>query len=152
MPHELRAASIAWSRELIRFRTGRLHAITTLVPAIVFLFRAWHRVIFAGRMQHAAGCHLRDLYLSGRPGDAGTVNVTISRPCQSRGTGSFDSFREILVAPVSRAVIVIGKWPGGATIATFQALRSCSRPTAGIVAITSAGMMAVALAGFRQAG
>jgi hypothetical protein len=31
-------------------------------------------------------------------------------------------------------------------------LCSCSRPTTGIVAITGAGMMAVALTGFRQAG
>jgi hypothetical protein len=62
-----------------------------------------------------------------------------------------DSFREILVAPVSRATIVIGKWPGGATIATFQALRSGSRPTIGIAAITPAGMIAVALTGIRQA-
>jgi hypothetical protein len=49
-------------------------------------------------------------------------------------------------------VIVIGKWPGGATIATFQALRSCSRLTIGIVAITATGVIAVTLTGFRQAG
>jgi hypothetical protein len=36
--HDLRAASIAWSRELIRVRTGRLRAITTLAGAIIFLF------------------------------------------------------------------------------------------------------------------
>ena len=47
---------------------------------------------------------------------------------------------------------MIGKWPGGATIATFQALRSGSRPAIGIAAITGAGMMAVALTGIRQAG
>ena len=74
-------------------------------------FRSQHRVILAGQVQHAAGCHLRDLYLSGRAGDAGAVRVAISRPCQSRGTGSSDSCGEILAAPVSRAVIVNAKRP-----------------------------------------
>src|SRR5215472_9383830 len=36
--HDLRAVSIVWRRELIRFRTDRLRAITSLVQPVLFLF------------------------------------------------------------------------------------------------------------------
>ena len=36
--HDLRAVSIVWRRELIRFRTDRLRAITALVCSFLFLF------------------------------------------------------------------------------------------------------------------
>src|SRR5438445_10537398 len=36
--HDLRAASIVWRRELIRFRSDRLRAITSLVQPVLFLF------------------------------------------------------------------------------------------------------------------
>ena len=35
---DLRAVSIVWRRELIRFRTDRLRAITSLVQPVLFLF------------------------------------------------------------------------------------------------------------------
>src|SRR5580692_10109094 len=36
--HDLRAVSIVWRRELIRFRTDRLRAITALIQPVLFLF------------------------------------------------------------------------------------------------------------------
>ena len=36
--HDLRAVSIVWRRELIRFRTDRLRAVTALVQPFLFLF------------------------------------------------------------------------------------------------------------------
>ena len=36
--HDLRAVSIVWRRELIRFRSDRLRAVTSLVQPILFLF------------------------------------------------------------------------------------------------------------------
>src|ERR1039458_1244934 len=36
--HDLRAVGIIWRRELIRFRTDRLRAITSLVQPFLFLF------------------------------------------------------------------------------------------------------------------
>src|SRR5580700_1418209 len=36
--HDLRAVSIVWRRELIRFRTDRLRAVTSLVQPFLFLF------------------------------------------------------------------------------------------------------------------
>src|SRR5215831_4461099 len=36
--HDLRAVGIVWRRELIRFRTDRLRAVTSLVQPFLFLF------------------------------------------------------------------------------------------------------------------
>src|ERR1700758_4803408 len=36
--HDLRAVGIVWRRELIRFRTDRLRAITSLIQPLLFLF------------------------------------------------------------------------------------------------------------------
>jgi len=36
--HDLRAVSIVWRRELIRFRSDRLRAVTALVQPVLFLF------------------------------------------------------------------------------------------------------------------
>ena len=35
--HDLRAVSIVWRRELIRFRSDRLRAVTALVQPVLFL-------------------------------------------------------------------------------------------------------------------
>ena len=35
---DLRAAGIVWRRELIRFRTDRLRAVTSLIQPVLFLF------------------------------------------------------------------------------------------------------------------
>ncbi len=36
--HDIRAAGIVWRRELIRFRTDRLRAVTSLIQPVLFLF------------------------------------------------------------------------------------------------------------------
>ena len=36
--HDLRAVNIVWRRELIRFRTDRLRAVTSLIQPFLFLF------------------------------------------------------------------------------------------------------------------
>jgi len=38
LQHDLRAIGIVWRRELIRFRTDRLRAVTSLVQPFLFLF------------------------------------------------------------------------------------------------------------------
>src|ERR1700728_1712484 len=48
--HDLRAVGIVWRRELIRFRTDRLRAITALVQPFLFLF-----ILGTGLSQLAGG-------------------------------------------------------------------------------------------------
>ncbi len=117
--HDLRAVGVVWRRELIRFKADRLRAVTSLVQPVLFLF--------------VLGTGLSTLAAKGMP--PGVSFKTFIYPgvlamsvlftaIFSAGSivwdREFGFLREILVAPVSRACIVIGKCLGGATIATFQ--------------------------------
>jgi len=102
--HDLRAAGIVWRRELIRFRTDRLRAVTSLIQPVLFLF------VLGTGLGVLAGHSLSVLF---------TAIFSAASIVWDR---EFGFLREILVAPVSRASIVVGKCLGGATIATFQGI------------------------------
>ncbi|HUJ05998.1 MAG TPA: ABC transporter permease [Streptosporangiaceae bacterium] len=117
--HDLRAVSIVWRRELIRFRTDRLRAVTSLVQPFLFLF------ILGTGLSSLAG-HSMPPGLSFKtfiyPGvlAMSVLFTAIFSAGSIVWDREFGFLREILVAPVSRASIVIGKCLGGATIATLQ--------------------------------
>ena len=119
--HDLRAVSIVWRRELIRFRTDRLRAITSLVQPVLFLF-----VLGTGLSTLAGGTLSGGLSFKTfiYPGvlAMSVLFTAIFSAASIVWDREFGFLREILVAPVSRASIVIGKCLGGATIATFQGL------------------------------
>jgi len=117
--HDLRAVSIVWRRELIRFRTDRLRAVTALVQPFLFLF-----ILGTGLSRLAGGAmpaHV-DFKTFIYPGvlAMSVLFTAIFSAASIVWDREFGFLREILVAPVSRASIVIGKCLGGATIATFQ--------------------------------
>jgi ABC-2 type transport system permease protein len=117
--HDLRAVSIVWRRELIRFRTDRLRAVTSLVQPFLFLF-----ILGTGLSRLAGGSmppHV-DFKTFIYPGvlAMSVLFTAIFSAASIVWDREFGFLREILVAPVSRASIVIGKCLGGATIATFQ--------------------------------
>jgi ABC-2 type transport system permease protein len=119
--HDLRAVSIVWRRELIRFRTDRLRAVTALVQPVLFLF------ILGTGLGALAGRSLPpnvDFKTFIYPGvlAMSVLFTAIFSAASIVWDREFGFLREILVAPVSRASIVIGKCLGGATIATFQGL------------------------------
>jgi ABC-2 type transport system permease protein len=119
--HDLRAVSIVWRRELIRFRTDRLRAVTSLVQPVLFLF-----VLGTGLSTLAGGTLSGGLSFKTfiYPGvlAMSVLFTAIFSAASIVWDREFGFLREILVAPVSRASIVIGKCLGGATIATFQGL------------------------------
>jgi len=117
--HDLRAVSIVWRRELIRFRTDRLRAITSLVQPLLFLF------ILGTGLSSLAGHSLPsgvDFKTFIYPGvlAMSVLFTAIFSAGSIVWDREFGFLREILVAPVSRGAIVVGKCLGGATIATFQ--------------------------------
>ena len=118
--HDLRAVSIVWQRELIRFRTDRLRAITALVQPVLFLF-----VLGTGLARWPAGLPPGvDFKTFIYPGVL-AMSVLFTAMFSAASIvwdREFGFLREMLVAPVSRAAIVIGKCLGGATIATFQGI------------------------------
>ena len=117
---EARAISIVWRRELIRFKSDRLRIITSLVQPLLFLF-----VLGSGLQTiSSAGTHGVDLktFIF-----AGILCLSVMFTAMFSAASivwdrEFGFLREMMVAPVRRSSIVIGKCLGGATVASFQGL------------------------------
>ncbi|HEX7658626.1 MAG TPA: ABC transporter permease [Pseudonocardiaceae bacterium] len=115
---ELRAIKIVWQREMIRFLDDRTRFITSLIQPFLFLF--------------VLGTGLTNLTQSGSGGvDLKTflypgilaMSVLFTALFSAASVvwdREFGFLREMLVAPVSRASIVIGKCLGGATTSALQ--------------------------------
>ena len=118
---DLRAVSIVWRRELIRFRSDRLRAVTSLVQPVLFLF------ILGTGLSRLAGRGLPpgvDFQTFIYPGvlAMSVLFTSIFSAASIVWDREFGFLREMLVAPVRRWAIVIGKCLGGATVATFQGI------------------------------
>jgi ABC-2 type transport system permease protein len=116
--HELRAVRVVWQRELIAFSRNRVRILVALVQPILYLF--------------VLGTGLSALVRSGAPGISfrtfmfpGVLALAVLMPSFfTAGSIVFDRefgfLREMLVAPIRRSSIVIGKCLGGTTVAAFQ--------------------------------
>ncbi|MGI9006527.1 MAG: ABC transporter permease [Streptosporangiaceae bacterium] len=108
---DLRAVSIVWRRELIRFRIDRLRAVTSLVQPVLFLFILGTGLsALAGRNMPANVDFQTFIY----PGvlAMSVLFTAIFSAGSIVWDREFGFLREMLVAPVSRASIVIGKCLG----------------------------------------
>jgi ABC-2 type transport system permease protein len=119
--HDLRAVSIVWRRELIRFRTDRLRAITSLVQPVLFLF-----VLGTGLSRLASrgmppGVNFKTFIYPGVLAMS-VLFTAIFSAASIVWDREFGFLREMLVAPVRRWAIVLGKCLGGATVATIQGI------------------------------
>jgi ABC-2 type transport system permease protein len=115
---ELRAMKIVWRRDLIRFRTDRIRIVTSLVQPLLFLF-----VLGSGLQQlSSASTHGVDLKTFIYPGvlSLAVLFTAMFSAASIVWDREFGFMREMLVAPVSRSSIVIGKCLGGATVASLQ--------------------------------
>jgi ABC-2 type transport system permease protein len=120
---DLRAVKMVWRRELIRFSRSRMRIVTALVQPVLFLF--------------VLGTGLSSLVGRGVPGGGhfdfrtfmfpGVVAMTVLFTAIFSSISivwdrEFGFLREMLVAPVRRGSLVMGKCAGGATVATLQAV------------------------------
>src|SRR5499427_10194932 len=119
--HDLRAAGIVWRRELIRFRADRLRAVTSLIQPVLFLFVLGTGLSALASAGLPAGIDFKTFIYPGVLAMS-VLFTAIFSAASIVWDREFGFLREILVAPVSRASIVIGKTLGGATIATFQGI------------------------------
>jgi ABC-2 type transport system permease protein len=117
---ELRAIKIVWKRELIRYRSDRIRIATTLVQPLLFLF-----VLGSGLQSlSAASTHGVNLKTFIYPGIL-CISVMFTAMFSAASIvwdREFGFLREMMVAPVRRSSIVIGKCLGGATVASFQGI------------------------------
>ena len=118
---DLRAISIVWRRELIRFRSDRLRAITSLVQPVLFLFVLGTGL--SGLASHGlpSGIDFKTFIYPGVLAMS-VLFTAIFSAASIVWDREFGFLREMLVAPVSRSAIVIGKCLGGATVSTFQGI------------------------------
>jgi ABC-2 type transport system permease protein len=121
LQQNLRAIGIVWRREIIRFKSDRLRMVTSLVQPVLFLF-----VLGTGLSSLASGSlpHGFDFKTFIYPGVL-AMSVLFTAMFSAASIvwdREFGFLREMLVAPVSRSAIVIGKCLGGATVATFQGI------------------------------
>ncbi len=128
---ELRAIKIVWRREIIRYRSDRLRMITTLVQPLLCVI-----VLGSGLQQlSAASTHGVNLKTFIYPGIL-CISVMFTGMFSAASIvwdREFGFLREMMVAPIRRSSIVIGKVIGGATVACFQ----------GVIVIALAGFVGV---------
>jgi ABC-2 type transport system permease protein len=115
---ELRAIKIVWKRELIRYFSDRLRIATALVQPLLFLF-----VLGSGLQQlSSASTHGVNLKTFIFPGIL-AISVLFTAMFSAASIvwdREYGFLREMMVAPVRRSSIVIGKCLGGATVAGTQ--------------------------------
>jgi len=119
--HDLRAVSIVWRRELIRFRTDRLRAITSLVQPVLFLFVLGTGLSTLASHGLPSGVDFKTFIYPGVLAMS-VLFTSIFSAASIVWDREFGFLREMLVAPVRRWAIVVGKCLGGATVATFQGI------------------------------
>src|SRR5215813_2447437 len=129
---DMRAVSIVWQRELIRFRRDRLRAVTSLIQPLLFLLVLGTGLSSLAQGSLPPGVDFRTFIYPGVLAMS-VLFTAIFSAASIAWDREFGFLREMLVAPVSRGAIVIGKCLGGATVATFQ----------GIVILILAGLAGV---------
>jgi ABC-2 type transport system permease protein len=127
---EFRAIKIVFYRELLRFFNDRIRIVTALVQPVLFLFVLGSGL---GTLVHLGpGISLRTFFYPGILG----LSVLMTA-MMAAGSVVWDReygfLREMLVAPVRRGSLVLGKCLGGAAIAGFE----------GLVVIAIAGLVHV---------
>jgi ABC-2 type transport system permease protein len=142
---EARAAAVVWQREMIRFVKDRARILSSLAQPLLVLF--------------VLGSGLGSLLSQGEgPGTVafttflfpGVMAISVLFTAAFAGISivwdrEFGFLREMLVAPVSTASILVGKALGGATVATLQCLVLLA--LAGLVGVPYDPLMLLAMIG-----
>jgi ABC-2 type transport system permease protein len=116
--HQVRAATVVWQREMIRFGRDRSRIVSSLIQPVLFLF--------------VLGTGLSSLLSTGDVDFRtflfpGVLAMSVLFTAAFAGISivwdrEFGFLREMLVAPVGTTAIMTGKCLGGATVATLQSL------------------------------
>ena len=117
---DVRAVKVVWQREMIRFSQDRIRIVTALVQPILYVF-----VLGTGLSSLTRGAtgdvSLRTFMFPGVLALSVLFTAMFSA-VSIVWDREFGFLREMLVAPVPRGAIILGKCLGGATVAAIQGL------------------------------
>jgi ABC-2 type transport system permease protein len=116
--HDIRAVRVVWQREMIRFSQDRLRILTALVQPVLYMF-----VLGAGLSsltKHSTGNISLQTFIFPGVLALATMFIGMFSAISIVWDREFGFLREMLVAPVRRGSIMVGKCVGGATVATLQ--------------------------------
>jgi ABC-2 type transport system permease protein len=118
--HELRAIYAIWLRDIVRFKSERTRIVSAFAQPLIYLAVMGTGLGATVRLAAAPQgfSYLAFMY----PGILGmtVLFASLFSAISVIWDREFGFLREILVAPISRASIVLGKVLGGATVAAFQ--------------------------------
>jgi ABC-2 type transport system permease protein len=114
---EVRVVGMVWLRELLRYGRTRTRILSGLVQPVLFLFVLGYGL--AGLVGSTGGFDFRQFVFPG------VVAMSVAFTAMAAAISvvwdrEFGFLREMLVAPVSRTALVLGKVAGGATVGTLQ--------------------------------
>lgn len=131
LAQDLRAVKVVMARELIRFRQDKVRMISALVQPVLFIF-----VLGTGLStltgSRTGGVNLRTFMFPGVLATSVLFTAVFSA-MSIVWDREFGFLREMLVAPVRRGSILVGKALGGAAVATIQ----------GVLVLALAGLVGV---------
>jgi ABC-2 type transport system permease protein len=110
-------ALMVWSREMIRYRRNRTRILSGLTQPVLFLFVMGYGM--GGLVGTRGGFNFRQFVFPG------IVAMTVVTTAMFSAISivwdrEFGFLREMLVAPVGRGALVLGKTAGGSTVAAAQ--------------------------------
>jgi ABC-2 type transport system permease protein len=118
--HALRAVKVVWQREMIRFGRDRGRLISGLAQPLLLLFVLGTGL--SGLVRASTGGVAFTTFLFPGILATSTLFTAIFAGISIVWDREFGFLREMLVAPVPRTAILLGKCFGGATVATLQAV------------------------------
>ena len=114
---EVRVVGMVWERELIRYARTRTRIVSGLVQPVLFLFVLGYGM--SGLVGTTGGFSFRQFVYPGVVAMS-VVMTALFSAMSIVWDREFGFLREMLVAPVGRASLVLGKTAGGATVAAAQ--------------------------------
>ena len=117
LAEELRTVGVVWEREAIRFFRTRARVLSSFIQPILFLFVLGYGM--SSLVGTTAGFDFKKFLFPGIVAMT-VMSTAISSAISIVWDREFGFLREMLVAPVSRTALVLGKTLGGSSIATVQ--------------------------------
>ena len=118
--HELRAVRVVWTRDLQRFWADKPRIASSLIQPLLLLFVLGKGLASTVGSRPGGGDYTTFVF----PGvvATGVMFTAVFSAISIVWDREFGFLREMLVGPISRTSIVVGKCLGGATASTFQGL------------------------------